>query len=272
MSKQKDLKIYISADIEGITGVVAWDETEEGKPDFNYFRKVMAQEVNAGIEAAFDKGAQEVVVRDAHGHARNILPSELHRKAKLIRSWSNGPLGMMEGIDRDYNAVMFIGYHAKAGTPNSPLKHTYSGQIFDLCVNDVSLPEAGWNALIAGYYKIPLIFASGDKALCTQVKSLIDTVITVPVKEGIGKACLTLHPEEAQALIKKGVSEAVDKFDQMKPFTLTAPYLLKITFSDESVAWRAKWYPGAQLKNERTLFFESKDFFDLLRFFHFVVA
>ncbi|MFX0013215.1 MAG: M55 family metallopeptidase [Promethearchaeota archaeon] len=264
------LKIYISADIEGISGVVSWEEVESGKPDYEYFRKIMSQEVNAAVEAAFDNGATDVIVRDAHSSARNILPTHINRKAQLLRDWSSGPLDMMEGIKEDFDATFFIGYHAKAGTPDATLKHTFTTNIYDLRVNNVSLSEAGWNALIAGYYNVPLIFVSGDKALCEQVKSFNNSIVTVPVKEGIGKACLTLHPDEAQERIKKGVTEAITKKNHIKPFQMNSPYELEISFTCEHLAWKAKWYPGAKLIAPRIVGFKTQNFFECMRFLCFV--
>ncbi|MBN2381239.1 M55 family metallopeptidase [bacterium] len=271
MTDRKDYKLFISADIEGITGVVSWDETETGKPDYPYFRKLMAQEINAAIEAALECGVTEVVVRDAHGDARNIMPNDLHAEAKLIRNWSEGPMCMMEGLDEMFDAVLFIGYHAKAGTPNAPLKHTYSGRIFDLKVNGLSLPEAGWNALIAGHFNVPLIFASGDRALCEQVRELMRDVVTVPVKQGIGRACLSLHPDKAHQAIREGVTRAFAQRALWKPYRLEPPFRLEVTFSDEGLAWRAQWYPGVKLINERTMLFENSDFFEIMRCFSFII-
>lgn len=264
-------RVFISADIEGITGVVSWDETETNKPDYSYFRKLMAQEINVAIEALLEKGVTDILVRDAHGNARNILPTDLHPKAKLVRNWSTGPMSMMDGLDRDYDAVLFIGYHAKAGTPNAPLKHTYSSRIYDLSVNSVSLPEAGWNALIAGYLNVPLLFCSGDKALCEQVKLLMPWTVTVSVKEGIGTACISLHPDEAHRRIQEGVLNAVDARKNCKPYHLPSPYTMTIKFIDESLAWKAQWYPGASLLDERTVVFKNEDFFELMRCFNFIV-
>jgi len=264
-------KIYISADIEGITGVVSWNETEQGKPDYAYFRKIMAEEVNAAIEAAIKAGVKEVLVRDAHGDALNILPSDLHKKARLVRSWSSGPLCMMEGIDQGFDAVLFIGYHAKAGTPHAPLKHTYSGVIYDLRVNGVTLSEAGWNALIAGYYNVPVIFASGDGALCGQVNKILPNVVTVAVKKGIGNACISVHPEVARTRIRQGVTKALSKIDSMKPYCMEPPYRLELFFKDETQAWKSHWYPGAELTSETTVALENDDFFEILRFFNFIM-
>ena len=119
-----DLKIYISADMEGITGVINWDEVSENKPDYQYFRKIMTDEVNAAIEGSLETGATEVIVRDAHDSARNIIPDKLNEQAKLVRAWSSSPYGMMEGIKKGFTAALCIGYHAKAMTPKGTLAHT----------------------------------------------------------------------------------------------------------------------------------------------------
>jgi len=183
-------------DMEGITGVAVFDET--GKPDDDYdkFRKIMTEETNAAVEAAIEAGATEIVVKDAHGSARNILPDLLHKDAKLLRNWSDGPLLMMEGIDASFDAAMFVGYHAKAQTPNAPMKHTMSARtIADFRINGISMAEASLNALIAGMFDVPVIFISGDKAICDYSKSTFKKIETVAVKEGIGKAILSIHPD-----------------------------------------------------------------------------
>ena len=147
----------------------------------------MTKEANAAIEGALEAGATEILVRDSHGSARNILPEMLNKNAKLLRDWSGGFKSMMEGIDNTYDAVIFVGYHAKAGTPNALLEHTMSSKnITDVSINEISLPEAGINALIAGYYNVPVAFLSGDLPICEQVKELFGEIETVAVKEGIG--------------------------------------------------------------------------------------
>ncbi|MGZ5488221.1 MAG: M55 family metallopeptidase, partial [Candidatus Aminicenantales bacterium] len=168
----KKLKVFISVDMEGISGLIAWDETSQGGPDYPLFRRLMTEEANAAIAGALDAGATEIVVRDGHDSARNILPDLLRPEARLIREW-NSPLSMMEGIDKTFDAVVFIGYHARAGTPNAVLKHTMSLSLFDVILNGVRVPEAAWNAAIAGYFDIPVVFLSGDTAICKQVKEII---------------------------------------------------------------------------------------------------
>ena len=148
--QSEDMKVFISVDMEGITGVVNWEDVDRTGKDYDYFRRIMSLEANAAVLGAFDAGATEVVVRDSHGSARNILPDLLDSRALLIRDWSGGPKSMMEGIDESFDAVVFIGYHAKAGTPDALLEHTTSGNVQAFTINGETYPEAGYNALIAG--------------------------------------------------------------------------------------------------------------------------
>lgn len=265
--KSGKLKVYISVDMEGITGVVHWDETREKNPDYVYFRKIMTAEVNAAIEGALAAGAEEIWVRDAHGTARNLLPEQLNEHARLIREWSGGPKGMMELIDPSFDAAVCVGYHAKAGTPNATLKHTMSGAILDLRVNGHSLPELGWNALIAGYYQVPLVFVSGDQAICEQAKTLLPRVETVAVKSAIGSASLNLHPKKSQQLIRAGVQTALENLSRFQPYHLDPPYRIEIYFKDENRAQRASWYPGAERIDDLGVALACTDFFDCLRFY-----
>src|SRR5512137_2411178 len=137
----KKLKVFISVDMEGVSGLINWDETEQGGSDYPLFRKLMTEEANAAIAGALVAGATEIVVRDAHGSARNILPDLLRPEARLIREWAS-PMSMMEGLDRTFDAVVFVGYHARGGTPDAVLKHTMSLTLFDLILNGVRMPEA----------------------------------------------------------------------------------------------------------------------------------
>jgi len=266
----KNRKIYISADMEGITGVIHWDETGGNNTDYQYFRKIMTDEVNAAIEGVLEKGATDIIVRDAHGSARNLIPDKLHENSKLIREWSENPFGMMEGLDASFDAVCCIGYHAKAQTPYGTLAHTMTGAIFDLRVNQISLPELGWNALIAGYYDVPVIFVSGDQAICDQAKQLIPEIETVAVKQGIGEASLNLHPKKSRQLIKDGVNKALDRLSGFKPLKYEPPYVIEVDFKKKEKANRAAWYPGAKRKGDFTIVLKCDDFLDCMRFFHLV--
>ncbi|MGZ5495658.1 MAG: M55 family metallopeptidase [Candidatus Aminicenantales bacterium] len=259
----KKLKVFISVDMEGISGLIAWDETSQGGPDYPLFRRLMTEEANAAIAGALDAGATEIVVRDGHDSARNILPDLLRPEARLIREW-NSPLSMMEGIDKTFDAVVFIGFHARAGTPNAVLKHTMSLSLFDVILNGVRVPEAAWNAAIAGYFDVPVVFLSGDTAICQQAREIIGDIATVAVKDGMGAAASMIHPSKAQEMIQKGVAKALQNLKAYKPYKPASPYKLEIVFVDENQARRAAYVPGAVRTGERSVAFTAADFLDLV--------
>lgn len=266
----KELKVYISVDMEGVCGVTKWHETNRGEADYEYFRSLMTREASAAVEGVLAAGATHVVVRDAHGSACNILPDELHPKAWLVRNWAGGLLSMMEGLDETYSAAVFIGYHAKANTRNAILKHTMSLGIADLRVNGVSLPEAGWNALIAGMFHVPVVFVSGDEALCGQARQLLGNVETLAVKGAIGSASVNRSPAWAREHIALGVKDALLRLGTYKPFDLGSPYEVELEFRDEDGAERGSWYPGARRTANATVSFTAASFLEALRFYHFV--
>ncbi len=262
-----ELKVFISVDMEGITGVTNWEETGRSGKDYDYFRRLMALEASAAVEGAVAAGATEIVVRDSHGSARNILPDVLHKSAKLLRDWSGGPKSMMEGIDESFHAVVFIGYHAKAGTPDALLEHTMTGNVTDVSINGVSLPEAGINALIAGHYDVPVVFAAGDEALCGQAQSLFGNVETVAVKEGIGGASLNLHPEVSREKIRIGVEKAIRNRSQYKPYKLPSPYELVIKLKNEKSVYTGANYPGMVRTGDWELTYKTDDIMEAIKAF-----
>lgn len=261
---QSGPKVFISVDMEGITGVVNWEEVGRTGKDYDYFRRIMSHEANAAVLGAFDAGASEVVVRDSHGSARNILPDLLDPRAKIIRDWSGGPKSMMEGVDESYDAVIFIGYHAKAGTPDAQLEHTTSGNVQDFTINGVSYPEAGYNALIAGTYGVPVVFVAGDEAICEQVQGFLGNVATFATKEGIGAATKSLHPDVSKEGIRAGVAEAVRNRSQFQPFRLSPPYTLVLRLKNEESVYNGSFFPGAERTGDWELTFTSDDFLDVM--------
>ena len=258
------LKVFISVDMEGVTGVVNVDDVRRTGKDYDYFRQTMTREANAAIEGALAAGATEIIVRDSHGSALNLLPEMLHRSAKLIRDWSDGPMSMMEGIDASYDAAIYVGYHAKAGTPNGVLDHTSSGDVTDISVNGISMPETGYNALMAGYYDVPVVFVAGDKAVCDQARALLGTVETVAVKEGIGAAAINLHPEVAREQIRAGVEKALRNLDDYQPYKLRAPYTMVLTLKTEQSVYDGALYPGAKRTGDWELTYVAQDVLELM--------
>ncbi|MFC1554962.1 M55 family metallopeptidase [candidate division KSB1 bacterium] len=254
--QQQGLKVFISVDMEGLSGVVKSSELGAGGADYGHFREIMAKETNAAIEGAINAGATEIVVRDSHGSGRNILPGYLHEKAKLLRDWSGGPKGMMEGIDETFDAAIFIGYHAKANTPDAVIDHTMSGNVADISINGISMPEAGINALIAGVYDVPMVFASGDRALCEQAKELFGEIELFSTKDGIGDAAeLGLHPSVSCEHIRKGVEKALKNLDKYKPYKLQAPFTMNLKVRRE----KDEVFPGAAKVREGEFTFTSDD-------------
>jgi D-amino peptidase len=260
----RSLKVFISVDMEGITGVVNWEETGRTGKDYDYFRRIMTQEANAAIEGALAAGATEIVVRDSHGSARNILPDLLNPGARLLRDWSGGPKGMMEGIDESFDAVLFVGYHAKAGTPDALLEHTMTGNVTDISINGISLPEAGVNGLIAGHYDVPVVFVAGDRALCEQATQLFGVVETVAVKEGIGAAALNLHPEVSRERIRARVQRALRNLPRFRPYKLNAPYTMVLKLKDETMVYNGAFYPGVKRTGDWELTFTSNDLMEVI--------
>ncbi|MBN1550735.1 M55 family metallopeptidase, partial [bacterium] len=159
--------------------------------------------------------------------------------------------------------------HAKSGTPNATLKHTMSLRIADVKINGISVAEAGFNAFIAGYYGVPVVFLSGDKAICQYAVKTWPEIETVAVKEGLGKACISVHPEKSKTMIKSGVIAGLKKRDKISPYCFKPPITMDIAYRDESLAYRAAWYPKVKRLDDHTVRFRSKNTIDCLRFFYF---
>jgi D-amino peptidase len=265
---QEGLKVFISVDMEGLAGVVVSEECSRSGDDYGLFRKIMTLETNAAIEGAVAAGATEIIVRDSHGAKRNILPDLLDPRAKLLRGVSGATKNMMDRLDESFDAVMFIGYHAKAGTPDAIIEHTSTGNVTDFSINGVSLPEAGYNALIAGLYDVPVAFASGDEAFSRQVRDLLEDVETVAVKEGIGGAALCLHPEVARDRIRAGVEKALRSLDRFQPYKLSAPYTMVLKLKREEKVYTGALYPGAKRTGDWEVTYTSDNLLDVIEAFN----
>jgi D-amino peptidase len=261
------LKIFISVDMEGISGVVHSDQTSSGTPEYGTACKWMAQDVNAAVEGALEAGATEIVVNDSHGSMRNVDPDDLHPGAILI-SGTPKPLSMMQGIDPSFAACIFIGYHAKAGTENAILDHTISSSVVrSIKVNGAEMPELGLNAAIAGYYGVPVILVSGDAAVCRQTGEILGRdVVAVQVKEAIGRLAAKLVPmAEARRLIREGVKAALGKLDRLKPFKPAAPFTFELGYHVSAQADMGAMIPGVKRTDARTLSFVADDYIEGFR-------
>jgi D-amino peptidase len=261
-----DLKVYISADMEGIGGVSTWDVQAEAKGrEYEKFRRLMTLEVNAAVEAAFDAGATEVLVSDSHGDAQNIDIELLDKRARLIRSWPR-PLGMMQGIDETFAAAAMIGYHAGEGSSPGVLAHTFTGKV-SVALNGTAMPEAGISAAIAGEFGVPIVFVSGDQVITRETKRLLGNLETATVKEAIGfSSAIMMHPELAQRMIREGMKRGIERRGQMKPYRLTHPVKLQLTFKDLIDAEHTAFFPGVERMNGTTVTYTVRDMVEAQRF------
>ncbi len=267
------LKVYISVDMEGIAGVVAADQVRAGGLDYQLARRWTTQEANAAILGALDAGATEIIVNDSHGGMRNLIASEIHPAARLITG-SPKPLSMMEGIDSSFDAVIFIGYHTWAGSFDGVLDHTYSSaSVYSVRVNGVEMGEAQVNALIAGYFGVPVVMVAGDENFCKQAReSFGEHLVTAAVKQAIGRtAANTLTPEVAQDLIREKVRESLHDPSTVSPMIPAASSTFDVDFLYSSQAQSAELIPGVERTGPRSVSFTRSDFIEAFQLFRAVL-
>lgn len=190
------MKILIAADMEGISGVVHWDHVDPKQADYPRFRKLMSADVNAAIRGAFDGGATAVIVSDGHGNGRNLLVEDLDPRAEL-NTGSPSALSMVQGADSGISAAMLIGYHARAGSENAILDHTWSSRVADLWLNGQSMGEIGLSAAVCGHFGVPVILVSGDQTACAEAVGLIGPLETAVVKRAHGRMAARCLPPKA---------------------------------------------------------------------------
>jgi len=260
----KPLKVFISVDMEGITGV--FDEREVARADpkygYEYFREVLTRETNAAIEGAFAAGASEVLVREGHGGMNHLMLGLLDKRVRVVRGATHpqSMMVMMEGFDASYDAVALIGYHARSGYPHSILPHTMSQNVVYFKINGVPLSEASYNGLIAGLHDVPVVMLSGDKAICEEVKQELGPgVETVAVKEELNGGVITLHPEVAQDLIREAVERGVRNRANVRPYKIPGPYTAIL-----KVAKPGPLMPGSYLNSNGEVEFKSPNLLQAL--------
>jgi len=262
------MRVYISVDMEGVAGVVHESQTDPVTPafaaEYARFRRLMTAEANAAVEGALAAGATKVLVNDSHWFMRNLLAEELHQAAELV-SGDPKPRSMVQGIDGGFDAALFIGYHARAGTRNAVLDHTYADRIHDVRLNGAPVGELGLNAAFAGVHGVPVALVSGDAAVAAEATELLgDGVATVVVKQAVSRhAAQSVPPAVACRLIKEEVTRALERAH--KPFVLPAPITLEIEFALTIHADMAELCPGATRSAGRTVAFTHRDYSDVFR-------
>jgi D-amino peptidase len=260
-----DTKIYISADMEGVTGVVSMEDVLSGRPNYERFRKLMTQDVNAAVEGAVEAGATEVLVNDSHAEMMNILIEDLHPKATLI-SGHHKPLYMMEGINESFECAMFVGYHSMVGG-KGVLSHTMSGTSRVL-LNGRRASEAEINAMLAGHFGVPVTMVSGDQYAVSEVKEVLGGVEGAVVKHAIDRASARcLHPEATKKMIKQVAFSAVKKAGLVQAYKPKAPIEFEFEFLQPSMASRASYLPFVKQLDPRTVRVSAQDALTAWRLF-----
>ncbi len=203
------MKVYISCDMEGVAGVVDWQQCGPG-PEFELGRRLLLAEVNAAIDGALEAGATEFLVNDSHGAMQNLPPDQIHGTADYL-SGRHKPLYMMEGLDETFQAIFFIGYHGSVDGPPSTLSHTYNpAAVLAAELNGAMVGEAGINALVAAHFAVPIALVSGDQHTASQTTALCPGVTTAVVKRSVTRmAAQNLHPERAREVIRDAARSAL---------------------------------------------------------------
>lgn len=258
------MKILIAADMEGVTGVVHWDQVMPGNPNYPRFRKLMTDDVNAAIRGAFAGGATVVTVTDGHNDGRNIMIEEIDPRASLTCGWPV-PLMMINGVQEAVDGVLFIGYHGRMGAINAILDHTYSDErISGLWINDRPFGEAAVNGALCGHFGVPVIMASGDQTLCAEVRDFFGNEIeTAQVKKAVSRmAAECLPPGQTGRLIEAAAGRAVTKLKNgtaPKPLIVSKPIKITVEFEQSEMADKASYLPHARRTKDRCVEYVAED-------------
>jgi len=270
-AQEQRLKIYISADMEGIAGVVTGEQL--GPQGFEYarFREFMTQEVNAAIEGALSGGATQIVVSDSHGNGQNLLIEKLPSNVWIVRSWPR-PLGMMQGIDETFAGAIFIGYHTGTTNLQGVRAHTLSSaRLTDVRLKGVSVSEAGINAAIAGHFNVPVIMVSGDDAVVKETTALLGNIEGAIVKYASGfHSARTMTPQAASVVVREKAQRAVQRLREFKPYKLNAPIELNVTFKNYRPSEVLSYLSIVERTDAHTIKFVGKDIIEVSKFLTFI--
>lgn len=266
------MKVFISADIEGITTTTIWKETHVNMDaSAAPHARQMTREVKAACEGAIAAGADYILVKDAHGSGTNIDATELPECVELLRNWCGHPYGMVEGIDRSFDAAMFIGYHSAAGRDGNPMSHTMTGGPHTIKVNGIPLSEFALYSGACALEGVPTVFLGGDKQLCEDAALLHPSLKTVAVKEGWGGATRSISPQLAVKRIREESEKALKQDLSKALCALPDKFVLDIMYREHVKATKMSFYPGFEKTGDTTVQFETKDLFEVLRACQFVL-
>jgi len=254
------LKVYISVDMEGITGVVTADQLGPQGFEYERFRNFMTEEALAAVRAAKAAGAGEILVADSHGNGESLLIDKFPRDVRIVRSWPRRG-GMMGGLDSSFDAAIMIGYHASASSPAGVRAHTYSSATFTrVALNGQDASEGEIGAAQAGELGVPVVLISGDNVATAELKQRIPNIGTVETKQALSfHSAITLTPAEAQARIEAGVRDALARIKDIKPYVISKPVTVELNFKHYAAAETMGLLRSVQRIGSRTIRFVAQD-------------
>ncbi len=272
-AQSSGLKVYISADMEGVAGVVTGEQLGPSGFEYGRFRQFMTAEVLAAVEGAREAGATEILISDSHGNGQNLLIEQFSDDIQIVRAWPR-PLMMMQGIDASFDAAIFIGYHAATTNPAGVRAHTFSSaRLTGVYLNGVAMSEAGFNAAIAGHFNVPVVMVSGDDALVSEARALLGGVEGAVVKWAYGfHSARTLTPAAAQVLIRETVTRALENRRRVKPYRVKKPARLEVRFKNYRVVELLDYLPQVERTDAHTIRFEGSDMLEVSRFLEFILT
>jgi D-amino peptidase len=272
-AQERKMKIYISADMEGIVGVVTAEQLGPQGFEYGRFREFMTDQVRVACDAAFEAGATEIVISDSHGNGQNLLIEKLPKNVTLVRSWPR-PLMMMQGIDETFAGAIFIGYHSGTTNPQGVRAHTISSARFaDVQLQGVSMSEAGINAAIAGHFNVPVIMVSGDDVAVKETTALLGDVEGAVVKWSYGfHSARTLMPDAANDLVREKVKKAISRIKDFKPYKLKPPIRLDVRFKNYRPSEMLSYLSIVERTDAHSIRFIGKDIVEVSKFLEFIAT
>lgn len=273
LAGQRPIKVFISVDMEGIGGVVTSEQLSPTGFEYAKFREYMTAEALAAIAGAREAGATEFVVADAHGNMQNLLIDRFPAGVTIVRG-SPRPLMMMEGIDSSFSAVMFVGYHAATTNPQGVRAHTISSATFSaVTLNGQRMSESSINAMIAGYFGVPVVMVSGDEQAVGEVQKFTGKVEGAVVKRSISfHAAAVMTPDASQALIHAKAKAAVLRLKDFKATPAAGPFQLELSYKNYTPAEMMSYLPGTDRVDAHTIRFRARSIVDISRFIEFAIS
>ena len=271
-SRPDRIRIYISANMEGVAGVVTGDQLGPDGFEYERFRQFMTDEVNAAIDAARAAGATDVLVSDSHGNGQNLLIEQLPDDVMVVRAWPR-PLGMMDGIDESFAGAILLGYHSSTSNRRGVRAHTMSSaNVTELRLNGIAMSEAGLNAAIAGQFGVPVVLVSGDDVAVAETQVIVGNVEGAVVKWSRGfHSARTLTPAAAQEVIRTRVASAMSRLEDFEPYVLETPVEVELSLKHYRPVELLGYLPNIERISSHTVRYVADDMSDVSRFLTFVL-